>query len=204
MSNGSRRWQPPHADPAKTLTQAPRGNSAPKPSHLCAWGECTDAYEVGIGVPLCLHHVQRASVAYGDYVERVERERLADAEAKIDAGLLLTSGEHVPGWVYYIEIDGLIKIGYTTNITNRTRAYPPTAKLLAIEPGTKALERGRHSIFNQHLARGREWFNDHPDIRTWIDTLRKQYGDPSDEAYKFSTPTEKKPIVGSRRMNRRW
>lgn len=198
------RWQPPHPDPAKTRTrEAPPPVPPVKPWYVCIWTDCDKAHAPQLRVPLCFDHANKVATDVTRYTTAEAQRQRAEAEATIDAGLRLTGGP-VPGWVYYIEIDGLIKIGYTTNIINRTRAYPPTAKLLAIEPGTKALERGRHSIFGQHLARGREWFNDHPDIRTWIDTLRAEYGDPSDEAYTFSAPTEKKPIVGGKRMNRRW
>lgn len=203
MSNGSRRWQPPHVDPAKARTQAPPTKATVKPLHLCTWRDCEQPHAPLVGIPLCLDHARKAADAYQRLMAHEEQQWRTEAEAKINSGLRLAPGETVPGWVYYVEMDSTIKIGYTTNIDTRMRAYPPTAKLLAVEPGTRALERGRHSIFNAHLAHGREWFNDHPDIRTWIATVREVYGEPSDKAY-YRTPTEKKPIVGGKHANRRW
>lgn len=56
-----------------------------------------------------------------------------------------------PGFVYYIRMDDLIKIGYATNIANRMRAYPPSAELLAAHPGTEKLEREIHLEFKTSL-----------------------------------------------------
>lgn len=81
--------------------------------------------------------------------------------------------------VYYLLVDGLIKIGFTTNIRSRLRAYPPTTHLLVTEPGSFQLERSRHRQFSSHLADRIEWF--HPAAELWehIRTLR---GDVQDGA----------------------
>jgi hypothetical protein len=203
MSNRSSRWVPPH--PRKTIQPKPptgeRVESVKDVVVRCLWADCQSGLDPLIQVPLCKHHAWRAHAAYSDWLETEKRA----ATAKLNAGLRLDPGERVPGWVYYIEIDGTIKIGYTANIYTRMRAYPPTAKLLAAEPGTKNTERARHSIFGAHLAHGREWFNDHPDIRTWINRLIAEYGDPSHMAYEYTKPEpERGPTIGTRRIKTRY
>lgn len=192
MSHGSRRWKPPHPSTVVGYTVSA--------VLRCVWMDCKKPVHGDLGVPICLDHAKAAHNAYA----RMTEANAAAATEKVDAGLRLDRGERAPGWIYYIEIDSTIKIGYTANVYTRMRAYPPTAKLLAVEPGTRNIERARHSIFGVHLAHGREWFNDHPDIRTWIATLRDEYGDPSHMAYTYTVPTEAPPIVASGRIKRRY
>jgi hypothetical protein len=53
------------------------------------------------------------------------------------------------GCVYYVRIEDYIKIGWTAQLRSRMRALRVDASkaLLAIEPGTKELERQRHQEF---------------------------------------------------------
>jgi hypothetical protein len=89
---------------------------------------------------------------------------------------------HAPdmeGIVYYLRINGTVKIGYTTNLTRRSRAYPPGSELLAVEPGTPDTEKERHQQFRNYLTRGREWFVEAPAILDHTERLRGLYGLPS-------------------------
>lgn len=76
-----------------------------------------------------------------------------------------------PGDVYYLLIDGQIKIGWSKDVYTRLNSYPPHAHLLGTEPGDQTLERQRHQQFHAYLAYGREWFADTPEIRDHIATL---------------------------------
>lgn len=60
--------------------------------------------------------------------------------------------------VYYVRVGDHIKIGYTSRLEQRIRAYGPTAQLLATEPGTRELERQRLREFADCLVGGKEWF----------------------------------------------
>lgn len=73
--------------------------------------------------------------------------------------------------VYYILVDGLVKIGQTKDIGQRLRAYPPSSHLLATEPGDITLERLRHEQFAEHLKHGREWFTPGPSLRAHVESL---------------------------------
>jgi hypothetical protein len=88
------------------------------------------------------------------------------------------------GWVYYLLIDGHIKIGYASKLLNRLRAYPPTAGFLYAHRGTKADEKVAHSMNYLHRATGREWFTAHADVYAWIEQQQARYGPASDPRVK--------------------
>lgn len=90
------------------------------------------------------------------------------------------------GFVYYIRINGQIKIGYSIDVTDRMRHYPPGSELLAIEPGTLLTEKERHQDFRRFLVRGREWFTESEALAAHIAKLRDELGDPSALAYQFT------------------
>lgn len=124
-------------------------------------------------------HDQRVaeSLATKDYRSKVER---------------LARGSTDPGWIYYVEQGDLIKIGYSVKPLNRMKAYGPTATLMAIHPGTPALEKEMHQRFRRYLARGREWFSRDAVLMTHIATVREKFGDPSVFAYAYTIPPEKR------------
>lgn len=93
-----------------------------------------------------------------------------------------------PGWVYYIRMGDVIKIGYATDVTKRMRAYPPSAELLAAHPGTPQVERDMHKRFSADLARGREWFQESPELTAHIADVVERFGDQSDLSYQYTKP----------------
>lgn len=227
MSRG-RRWKPPHPDReqqavARTERRHFEDESRvrdAKPRHACTWRGCTEMADASLDIPLCISHAFNAHTAYQAILDakaarkaEIEEERhqnriarkeaLAVSTAKLDAGLPLEPSDPEPGWIYYLRNDGIIKIGYTADIFRRTQSYPPNAQLLAVEPGTKKLERARHSLFHAHLAWGREWFHEAPELTAWIASVVEKFGEPTDLGYTFTTPG-KAPIVGGKHSSRRW
>lgn len=93
-----------------------------------------------------------------------------------------------PGWVYYIRMGDMMKIGYATDVSKRMRAYPPNAELLAAHPGTKDVEKFMHRRFAEFRERGREWFTLAPEIMEHIAGVVEQYGDKSHLAYEYTKP----------------
>lgn len=83
-----------------------------------------------------------------------------------------------PGWIYYVQVADRIKIGYTSDVASRIRSYPPEAKLLAVHPGTLALERDMHQQFKGSRAAGREWYYPHQDLLDHIADVVRQFGEP--------------------------
>lgn len=82
--------------------------------------------------------------------------------------------------VYFIRCnDGLIKIGFTTNLAGRRAAYGPGwDRVLAALPGTLAHEKACHALHADHLAKGREYFYPHPDLLAHINEIREHLGVP--------------------------
>lgn len=102
------------------------------------------------------------------------RQARADQE-RIDE---LESRRVQPGTVYYLQVGEHVKIGFTADLKQRMKAYPPTSKLLAAHPGTRHLEGEMHRTFGGSRAAGREWFLDTPELRRHIDQVVSQFGAP--------------------------
>lgn len=117
----------------------------------------------------------------------IARNRRVNAEAERKAAVAKAK-QNQPGFVYYIRMDELIKIGYARDISKRMRAYPPNAQLLAAHPGTEQLEREIHHEFKAFLSRGREWFEPHARLMARIEDVRTQFGNPSRMAYRYREP----------------
>jgi hypothetical protein len=90
------------------------------------------------------------------------------------------------GFVYYMRINGRIKIGYTTNLKQRSRNYPPGTELIAVEPGTRETEARRHDQFSRSLAQGREWFAESPALTEHMAALARKYGVPTELMYQHA------------------
>lgn len=76
-----------------------------------------------------------------------------------------------PSVVYYLQLGELIKIGRTTRLIPRIRQYPPTARLLAVEPGADAVEQRRKEQFVHLLAARNEWFRLGPELMAHVGQL---------------------------------
>lgn len=199
------KWQPPHPDPTKGRGAAARTR--------CAWHACPAEAARELTAPLCRAHARIAHDAWGaaqqsDKDSEAARQAKAEADRKrnielLDAGESMKPGTRIPGWIYYLRVGDLIKIGYAGNLWSRLRQYPPNAELLATEPGTPTVERRRHDQFHAHLARGREWFTPNDDIDQWVAELVARHGKTDGYEYGYSTRTAP-PVVAGKRHQRRW
>lgn len=79
-----------------------------------------------------------------------------------------------PGTIYYLRVGDLIKIGFTVDIDQRMRQYPPNIEVLATHPGTRETERQMHHKFLHRVAKGREWFTPCAEIDQHIEDIRSQ------------------------------
>lgn len=163
--------------------------------HPCAWPDCpARAYNDNLA-PFCWNHAyayyervhelfqEPAMAEYRHQMGMIKKHLQAETEAKRRA-----ARQGQPGFVYYILINGQIKIGFAADVTKRMRAYPPTAQLLAIEPGSRAVEAERHAHFTAYRQAGREWFRPNPELDAHIAALVTEHGDPSRFAYRYTTP----------------
>jgi hypothetical protein len=82
------------------------------------------------------------------------------------------------GTVYYLRSGAYIKIGWTSNLEKRMRAYAPDSVLLATEPGTRKDESRRHKMFATHRTHGREWYAMVPSLMHHIEMMVTEHGEP--------------------------
>lgn len=77
------------------------------------------------------------------------------------------------GIVYFILFGNRIKIGWTQHLRRRITALPQE-EILGIINGSMANEAHLHRYFRAHLVAGREWFEDCPEIRSYITKYCRQ------------------------------
>lgn len=74
--------------------------------------------------------------------------------------------------VYYLRVGPFVKIGTTTDLPTRLKAYPPDAVVLAVEDGDRKVEHRRHKQFRSCLAERNEWFHPSAELIEHINGLR--------------------------------
>lgn len=142
------------------------------------------------GAPLCEDHAWQVwatltAVKESDDDKRAAVKAITDIEAKLaderkEARLLRESTWKTqrwiePGWVYYLKVGDRIKIGYTQDLEQRMKQYPPHSELLATHPGTQKIEREMHHKFLHLLANGREWFTVEDELLAHIEKVRTDF-----------------------------
>lgn len=165
-------------------------NRATRYTKRCVWPECREplsSFRIG---PLCMYHAW----AVYEAIDRsdalpVTDARLAmserrNAERERARQLARTRGQQ-PGWIYYVRTDGKVKIGYSADVRQRMRSYPPESGLLAVHPGTRDLEADMHRRFAGSRAAGREWFRETPDLVEHIGEVVALFGNPDRHRYHF-------------------
>ena len=80
--------------------------------------------------------------------------------------------------IYYVQVGGHIKIGWTGRLEQRMRSYPPNSVLLALHPGSRADERNLHKRFAVHRSHGHEWYPLVPVILDHIKRVVAEHGQP--------------------------
>lgn len=85
-----------------------------------------------------------------------------------------------PSWVYYaLTREGLIKIGYSANPAQRMTGLGLTLDdLLALEPGDRRTERGRHSLFRIIAYEQTEYFRPTEELQQHVKMIRARHGHP--------------------------
>lgn len=153
-------------------------------------------YNICITCALQIHEELRAHYVMP---EVTVMERFLHQKEHGDVGWrkVTDSTKNDPGWVYYIRMGDVIKIGYATDVTKRMRAYPPSAELLAAHPGTQAVEREMHKRFKADLARGREWFRESAELAEHIAQVIEKFGDQSGLSYQYTKPKTQEERVAA-------
>lgn len=118
------------------------------------------------------------------YAEAREYDR-ADARAKRSTERRKPTSM---GEIYFVKVDDLIKVGWTSKLADRVRSYGPKAELLAHYPATRADESALHRQLTPARYRGREWYSDVPAIRLFIDEALRKHGSPRFRRLEWTEP----------------
>lgn len=94
------------------------------------------------------------------------------------------------GEIYFVLVDGLIKVGWTSKLADRIRAYGPKAVLLANYSGTRKDEGALHRQLTPARAHGREWYRDCDITRMYIDQAIEQHGAPRFDSIRWGKPKQ--------------
>jgi hypothetical protein len=160
----------------------------------CIWPGCTGGKAM-TGTPICEGHALHVYDLIVQAKPAGELEARKDGLASAAAVAANTraakdgqskAAQTAPGYVYYLRIGDRIKIGWTSNVWQRTKAYPPNAELLATHPGTRETEKLMHAKFAHLLVDGREWFQDHDSIKLHVMKVVDQYP-KMQPAYRFQS-----------------
>jgi hypothetical protein len=87
--------------------------------------------------------------------------------------------------IYFLALDDKVKVGWTSNLEQRMKSYPPHSRLLVTYPGSRADERDLHRTLATSRVAGREWYERTPHIETTIREaqlrLDRQYAAEAEE-----------------------
>lgn len=86
--------------------------------------------------------------------------------------------ERTAGDIYFVRLNGLIKVGWSRDVADRLRAYGPDVEVLCIYPGSRDDETHLHRQLRPVLARGREWYDDCPIIADYVTRAIAEHGPP--------------------------
>lgn len=151
-----------HSNGAKVL----RDYSETLSEHgACIAPHCRAGADQAAPLPMCGKHLRLAFA----YVVASDRPDLTD---RSDAQPYWAPEARATGWVYFIRVGDLVKIGYSRNPTQRFYALQPS-EVLHLEPGTMTDERRCHLAF-AHLRVEGELFRPEPDLLAFIDDLRRK------------------------------
>lgn len=129
---------------------------------------CSDEMFADPVIAICAKHGFEFTKRFWKNAARLREAHVATPPSAKARGIVQPD----TGVVYYLMIDNIIKIGFTTNFERRRSEYPPTAHVLATEPGDQQLEARRHRQFNKQLTNRREWFEPSAELWNHIRNLR--------------------------------
>lgn len=187
------------------VTSQPLSKSTDRELH-CAIRSCLRPPAIHVGMTnggVCEYH---ADVIWAAFEWRDARDRHQDVPGmegrdyiRVDARAVRERERRKPssvGEIYFVRVDELIKVGWTSKLADRVRSYGPKAELLAHYPGTRADEAALHRQLTPARFRGREWYSDGPILQGYITEALERHGPPRFERIEWTEP--KKQGIRSR------
>jgi hypothetical protein len=151
-------------------------NGQPRELEICVWPQCRRVEDRRLKLFLCQEHATQVYATVREDIERTAAILRARREVPA-AAPVKPPGEEV---IYYLQVGGHIKIGWTSQIEQRMRAYPPNTTLLAVHPGTRAEEKALHKRFAVHRSHGQEWYPLVPVVLDHIKRVVAEHGAPAE------------------------
>lgn len=154
-------------------------------------------------LPLCTRHeavvwrqVQRrqgdeSTILTVAQLRSEQAARLAERDARDKADRMADTN----GWIYYVRLNGLVKVGWTRDLPQRLKSYGASVEVLCHYLATRDDETTLHRQLTPYRAKGREWYTDCPLIADLVAKAIEQHGKP----YIKATWTEPKDIIAKRR-----
>lgn len=140
-------------------------------------------------IPVCYRHeviITRQTESRWtepDYLatrQRLSRQRVVrEIEAERKADLQHESAGAKQGQIYFVRLNGLIKVGWASKLRSRLKSYGASAEILCHFPASRADETHLHRQLRPYLAKGREWYQDCKLIEDVTADYIKQYGQPT-------------------------
>jgi hypothetical protein len=134
------------------------------------WHIFSGRRDVDVELPLCARHlvvIQHQATPTWDnpdivamreqYARRiVEREVARDKVYRIAD----ENGGHEQGQIYFVRINGMVKVGWSSRLRSRLKSYGASAEILCHYPATRQDETLLHRQLRPYRAKGREWYED--------------------------------------------
>lgn len=170
---------------------------------LHAHAETSTEHDHTQRLPLCLEHLAVAHAqssrlndpimigAVATFMER--RQALANSTIEKDKREFMARTD---GTIYFIRLNGLIKVGWSRAVGQRLASYGPQVEVLAVMPGTRADETNLHRHLRPARAIGREWYEDGPILADYVADVLKRHGPPP--AFKSQMTKPKQVVAGKR------
>lgn len=154
-------------------------------------------------LPLCTRHLSvayqqanyRANDALMVKANTLLLEQKAAKRKALEKQITEEWRQRTDGDIYFVRLNGLVKVGWSRDVDQRLRAYGPDVEVLAIYPGSRDDETNLHRQLRPVLARGREWYEDCKIIADFVAQAIAKHGEP--EVY--SSWTRPKQIIRPRK-----
>lgn len=155
-------------------------------------------------LPICYIH---SAIVWSELVHfHIKRDEFIDQIVEVNAQLSARlAREKVQkkadflarqdGDIYFIKLNGMVKVGWSRDLRQRVRSYGASAELLVSYPATRDDETNLHRQLRPALAKGREWYEDGDVIQSFIAEALSKYGEPS-LVVEWTTP--KRIVAGKR------
>lgn len=155
-------------------------------------------------IPICYDH---AATVWAELVHHhARRDKFIEAIADVNEGIASRYAtekvqekvdflKRQDGDIYFIKLNGLVKVGWSRDLHQRVRSYGASAELLASYPATRDDETNLHRQLRPALAKGREWYDDGDVIQAFINEALAKYGAPT-LTVQWTTP--KRIVAGKR------